>query len=189
MRPSRVRAVNSQPAPKDPAIATAATRNAFTSAGNGSGRAATASTISTGPWMKNAAKNGTKLVVCDPRLSDLTRRGAVLLVFVSAGCGSCRPVIERIPRWATDLAPVRVIGVVTHPIAATIAVAPGLEGHLMHDVQGATIRTFGVATPGAVLLGGDGLLAGGPVVGGHEVIAFVEEVRAELLEAGVIGPA
>lgn len=122
-------------------------------------------------------------------LFDLTRRGAVLLVFVSPGCGSCRPVIERIPRWVTDLAPVRVIGVVTHPIAATVAVAPGLEGHLMHDVQGATIRTFGVATPGAVLLGGDGLLAGGPVVGGHEVTAFVDEVHAELLEAGVIDPA
>ncbi|WP_277452046.1 MauE/DoxX family redox-associated membrane protein [Janibacter sp. DB-40] len=122
-------------------------------------------------------------------LTDLARRGAVLLVFVSPGCGSCRPAIERIPRWVTDLAPVRVIAVVTHPLAATVAAEPDLEGHLMRDPHGATARTFGAAAPGAVLLGGDGLLAGGPVVGGREVTAFVDEVRAELLGAGVIDPA
>lgn len=122
-------------------------------------------------------------------LTELVRDGAALLVFISPGCGSCRSAIEGIPQWALDLAPVRVIGVVAHPIETTVATVPELEGHLMHDSKGVTIRIFGARTPGAVLLGGDGLLAGGPVIGGHEVTAFVEDVREELLEAGVIDPA
>ncbi|WP_338748062.1 TlpA family protein disulfide reductase [Janibacter alittae] len=122
-------------------------------------------------------------------LTELTRSGAVLLVFVSPACGSCLPAIESIPRWATDLAPVRVVGVVAQTIEATVAVVPELEGHLMHDPQGVTIRIFGARTPSAVLLGGDGMLAGGPVVGAHDVTAFVEDVREELLTAGVIDPA
>lgn len=121
-------------------------------------------------------------------LTELTRSGAVLLVFVSPGCGSCLPAIESIPRWATDLAPVQVVGVVAQTIEATVAAVPQLEGHLMHDSKGVTIRIFGARTPSAVLLGGDGLLAGGPVTGGPDVTAFVEDVRAELVEAGVVDP-
>ncbi|NYF99344.1 MauE/DoxX family redox-associated membrane protein [Janibacter cremeus] len=122
-------------------------------------------------------------------LTELTRTGAVVLVFISPGCGSCRAAIESIPQWSTDLAPVRVIGVVAQTIEATVAAVPELEGHLMHDSKGVTIRIFGARTPSAVLLGGDGMLAGGPVMGGHEVTAFVEDVRGELLAAGVLAPA
>lgn len=122
-------------------------------------------------------------------LSELVRTGAVLLVFVSPGCGSCGPVMERIPEWSAQLAPVRVFGVVGHTIETTLNIVPGLEGHLMHDPRGVTIRIFGTRTPGAVLLGGDGLLAGGPVVGGAKTIDFVEDVRAELLEAEAVDPA
>lgn len=121
-------------------------------------------------------------------LTELVRQGATLLVFVSPGCGSCQEAIARVPQWSLDLAPVRVLAVVHHTIEATVAAAPELEGHLMHDPKGVTMRIFGARTPSAVLLGGDGLLAGGPVIGGHEVLAFVEDVRAELIEAGVIDP-
>lgn len=121
-------------------------------------------------------------------LTDLVKLGATLLVFVSPGCGSCRPAIEGIPGWAAELAPVRVIGVVSQTIEATVRAVPELEGHLMHDTQGVTNRIFGSRTPSAVLLGRDGLLAGGPVTGSPDVLAFVEDVRAELVEAGVIAP-
>lgn len=39
---------------------------------------------------------------------------------------------------------------------------------------------------GPVLLGMDGLLAGGPVGGRDAVLEFVEDVRAELVDSGVI---
>ena len=73
-------------------------------------------------------------------------------------------------------------------IEATVRAVPELEGHLMHDTQGVTNRIFGSRTPSAVLLGRDGLLAGGPDTGSPDVLAFVEDVRAELVEAGVIAP-
>ena len=38
------------------------------------------------------------------------------------------------------------------------------------------------ATPSAVLLGADGMLAGGPVVGSYAVPDFVEQVKRELAE-------
>nr|WP_257907159.1 hypothetical protein [Janibacter limosus] len=57
---------------------------------------------------------------------------------------------------------------------------------ILHDPQATPARIFGIGTPGAVLLGGDGLLAGGPVQGSTEVLAFVDDVHAELVEAGVV---
>ncbi|WP_435199129.1 TlpA family protein disulfide reductase [Janibacter sp. GS2] len=122
-------------------------------------------------------------------LTDLTRQGAQLLVFVSPGCAPCAAPIAQIPQWATDLGPVRVRGVVAAPIEATLSVVPELDGHLLHDPQATTTRIFGTGTPGAVLLGMDGLLAGGPVEGSDAVLEFVEDVRAELVDSGVISDA
>ena len=60
---------------------------------------------------------------------------------------------------------------------------------MLHDPQGTLARIFGVGTPAAVLLGGDGLLAGGPVRGRDQVVDFVGDVRAELLDAGALDEA
>lgn len=119
-------------------------------------------------------------------LTELAREGAQLLVFVSPGCGSCAEAIERVPRWGTDLGPVGVRAVVAQSIDAVTDSVPDLADHLLHDPQGATRRIFDTGTPGAVLLGGDGLLAGGPVRGKDAVREFVDDIRAELLEAGVV---
>lgn len=119
-------------------------------------------------------------------LTELVREGAQLLVFVSPGCGSCTPVMERIPEWAAGLGPVRVRAVVAQTLDGVLDRSPELAGHLLHDPQGATRRVFDSGTPGAVLLGGDGLLAGGPVRGKESVLDVVEDIRAELLEAGVV---
>lgn len=119
-------------------------------------------------------------------LTELISQGAVLLVFVSPGCGSCREAIRAVPQWDQSLGPVSVRAVVAQPIESAVAAAPDLSGHVLHDPAGTLARIFGVGTPGAVLLGGDGLLAGGPVVGSGEVARFIDDVRAELLEAGVL---
>ena len=49
--------------------------------------------------------------------------------------------------------------------------------------EGATSTFASTGRPAAVLLGADGLLAGGPVVGLMAVEAFVEDVVAELAAA------
>lgn len=119
-------------------------------------------------------------------LTDLISEGAVLLVFISPGCGPCAEPIARLPRWATELGPVRVRAVVSVPVSAAVTAAPELEGLVLHDPRGTLGRIFGTGTPGGVLLGGDGLLAGGPVRGTDEVLEFVADIRAELVDAGVL---
>ena len=60
---------------------------------------------------------------------------------------------------------------------------PYLAGHAWFDPYGIARTAFGVATPAAVLLGTDGMLAGGPVQGEDDVRAFVAEVAEHLSEA------
>lgn len=118
-------------------------------------------------------------------LHELAAHGAVLLLFLSPGCGSCRPVIERLAEWDQGLGPVQVRAVVFSPIEDAVAAAPQLAGRVLRDPDGITARIFRVGTPGAILMGGDGLLAGGPVQGAA-VLDFYEDIRAEMIEAGVI---
>lgn len=119
-------------------------------------------------------------------LRSLVSNGAMMLVFVSPGCGPCATPIERIPAWDELLGPVAVRAVVSLPLETTLAAVPHLAERILHDPQATLARIFGIGTPGAVLLGGDGLLAGGPVQGSTEVLAFVDDVHAELVEAGVV---
>ena len=113
-------------------------------------------------------------------LRQLSTQRAQLLLFVSEGCGSCQDVIAAAPRWRTELPAVDVRVVVT--------VAPG-EGALtsteepqsLHDPRERLRDTFGFwGTPSALLLGADGLLAGGPVTGSEAVPEFVDEIREQL---------
>lgn len=119
-------------------------------------------------------------------LTTLISQGATMLVFVSPGCGPCATPIERIPAWDELLGPVRVRAVVSMPLEAALGSVPHLAERILHDPQATLARIFGIGTPGAVLLGGDGLLAGGPVQGSADVLAFVDDVHAELVEAGVV---
>ena len=119
-------------------------------------------------------------------LAELVRESAQLLVFVSPGCGSCAEAMAQVPRWGADLGPVQVRAVVAQAIDSVVDSAPDLAEHLLHDPQGTTRRIFDTGTPGAVLLGGDGFLAGGPVRGKDAVREFVDDIRAELLDAGVV---
>jgi hypothetical protein len=55
----------------------------------------------------------------------------------------------------------------------------------LHDPRRWARETLGLdGTPAAVLLGADGLLAGGPVSGRDEVVAFVDEIAGELAPLG-----
>ncbi|MGD8200254.1 MauE/DoxX family redox-associated membrane protein [Ornithinimicrobium sp. W1679] len=115
-------------------------------------------------------------------LSSLARSQAQLLVLVNCWCGPTHEALERLPRWRERLPQLGVQMVfVPHPFDAS-ALDPGLSG-IWWDPGSRVYDDLGVgSSPGAVLLGADGLLAGGPVNGVDGIEQFVEDIEAELAE-------
>jgi thiol-disulfide isomerase/thioredoxin len=119
-----------------------------------------------------------------------TAQGAHLLVFLSPGCGTCHQVAPLVSAWVQELAPtVRVRAVVVGTPEYREAHLPGLSGPAWYDPYGVARRAFAVGTPGAVLVGADGKLAGGPVAGEADVLDFVAEVREHLRGAVAVSDA
>jgi hypothetical protein len=114
-------------------------------------------------------------------VSEQTATTAHLLVFLSPGCGPCGRIGPQLARWGADLDPVAVRAVVSAQ-PRSIAEMPYLAGHAWFDPFALARTAFGVGTPSAVLLGTDGLLAGGPVQGEDDVTAFVAELTGRLRE-------
>jgi Methylamine utilisation protein MauE len=109
------------------------------------------------------------------RMWELSDVAARLLVF-------CDPVRDaaialQAASWADLLAPVRV-----HVVAEQGTADPGEP--VWRDPRGELARRLGVASPGAVLLGTDRMLAGGPVTGADAIAELVEAVATELHVAG-----
>jgi len=117
-------------------------------------------------------------------LRTLSSQRAQLLLFVSEGCGSCVPVIEAVPEWRKELPQLDVrfvLQVGPHVSGLTSTEEP----QTLHDLKGYAKESFGTgATPSAILLGADGLLAGGPVVGSVGVRRFVSEIADQLRGQG-----
>lgn len=111
--------------------------------------------------------------------------GPALLVFLNETCGACLRTMEVLPEWAERHALLRTIAV---PAVEGAAELPDLGANVSWmDDPGATVaRTFGVGYPAAVLLGADGLLAGGPESGFDDISAFLGEISEQLTEAGVL---
>lgn len=122
------------------------------------------------------------------RLKDMGARQSMLLLHVSAGCGACRQVMDHIESMDTQIGPVAVRAL--KPVYQTDAVSPSALGPLPSDIvltdpAGRAAHELGMERfPSAVLIGTDGLTAGGPVFGSEDVIAFIEEVREIMAEAG-----
>ncbi len=115
-------------------------------------------------------------------VAEEARAAAQLLVFLRPGCGPCGRLGPRVAGWAAALAPVGVRAVVIGD-PSSLARLPYLDATTWFDPHEVALHQLGLRTPSAVLLGTDGFLAGGPVRGEEAVVAFVEEVRAHLLEA------
>lgn len=115
------------------------------------------------------------------RLRDLVATGPVLLVFVNCGCPSTRATWERLAAWDEQLPQVRVLGVQTYQVG-DLGVA-GVAERLFYDPQAKAWNALNIpATASAVLLGADGLLAGGPVSGFDETEQFVADIAEVLAE-------
>jgi hypothetical protein len=114
------------------------------------------------------------------QLSDTAAR---LLVFWDPADAETAGLADRLPAWQQELAPVRAHLVTQSEWDAAATLRPDLAEDLLGDPDGATQQRLGVhRVPGAVIVGTDRLLAGGPVVGVDEieelVAAAAEEIRA-----------
>lgn len=110
-------------------------------------------------------------------LAELASTQARLLVVLNPHCGPCVRTAEKLDAWAEQL----------EPAVGIVAVHPSPDLDLPHtqvlttvEPDGNVRRVFSVGTPAAMLLGADGLMAGGPVAGARDVERFVEEILEEL---------
>lgn len=118
-------------------------------------------------------------------LHALTAGRAVLLVWVSPGCGPCERVLDRLASWRRDLAPLVDVRAVLHLDVTTLdeAVLTRVGEDPIQDLHGTLAGALAAhGSPSAVLLGADGMLAGGPVAGAGHVTELVEEIIAQLAE-------
>lgn len=113
-------------------------------------------------------------------LRTLASRQPILLLAVSETCGSCTPVIEAASRWR-ELLPEVSVRLLVRVAPAESTLTSTEEPQTLHDpddyVRG-SIEDWN--TPTAVLLGMDGLLAGGPVTGSEAIEQFVGDVYESL---------
>lgn len=113
-------------------------------------------------------------------LRTLAAQKPILLLAVSSTCGWCEPVVEQKDKWRALLPEVDVRLLLTETPDES-RWTEREEPQSLHDVD-ANVRAsiFEWATPTALLLGADGMLAGGPVTGHLAVADFVDDVYETL---------
>lgn len=115
-------------------------------------------------------------------LRRLAHTRARLLVYINPGCGACLPALAAVPgirRSAPQLG--------THLVFAraedannAYVTAEALGAEWFIDPDGIFALSMEMFSPSAVLLGADGYLAGGPVVGVASVQNFFDDIAAAL---------
>lgn len=115
-------------------------------------------------------------------MHSLARQQAQLLVLANCWCGSTIEAIDRLAAWRERVPQIGVQLVHTLPPFEEPRLA-GVDG-VWWDPGSQVYAAFNAgASPAAVLLGADGLLAGGPVNGVEAIEEFVSDIAAELSEA------
>jgi uncharacterized membrane protein YphA (DoxX/SURF4 family) len=113
-------------------------------------------------------------------LRTLSSTRPILLLAISDICHACVAVIEQIPAWRELLPEVDVRMLLVIPPERS-RLTERTEPQTLHDMHGYVRGSIADwATPAAVLLGIDGMLAGGPVQGVDDVKAFVAEIYESL---------
>jgi thiol-disulfide isomerase/thioredoxin len=115
-------------------------------------------------------------------LAELSATQARLLVVLNPSCGPCVRTAERLDDWATLLGPAVGVVAVYPDESSALAATEHARELAAWEPELNVRRVFFVGAPGAVLLGADGYLAGGPVAGEDDVAAFVEDILDELAE-------
>jgi hypothetical protein len=114
----------------------------------------------------------------------LTDVAARLLIFCDPSSPDAAPLLDRLPGWSQALSPVVVHVVGGWDWARLGSRHPELAEWLMGDPVNEVRQRLGIkTTTGAVLLGTDRFLAGGPVEGADEVEELVEAVVEQIRAA------
>ena len=118
-------------------------------------------------------------------LRELVSQKAALLVSINCLCGTSREASGALDGWRERL-PALEVGLLSTLTADAIPDDIRPRAGVLHDHTGLAQRALRMhQSPMAVLLGADGLLAGGPVEGMAEIEAFVSDIEEQLSEAGV----
>lgn len=109
-------------------------------------------------------------------LRTMARSSARALFYVSPGCSPCVAVMDRLQNLPSALGPVVLHTMVVNE--ESIALLPeALRENALVDQDRSLAASFGmVSNPWAVVLGADGLLAGGPEAGSAAVTQLLEEL-------------
>jgi hypothetical protein len=113
-------------------------------------------------------------------LRTLAARKPMLLLAVSPTCSPCVPVIAKVPEWR-ELLPELDVRMLLRRSPEDSELVELDEPQTLHDPEGyvaGSIQDWG--TPTAVLLGADGLLAGGPVSGPDDIPGFIDDIFESL---------
>lgn len=112
----------------------------------------------------------------------LASNQARLIVWINPHCGTCTRVLDRVPALRS-----RVPRIGTHLVfaraedAAAVSVThEALGDEWFVDRDSVVAQSMELASPSAFLLGADGYLAGGPVVGTDAVLEFFGDIVAAL---------
>jgi hypothetical protein len=123
-------------------------------------------------------------------LRELAGSRPQLILAVSGYCSSCLPTIEAAPDWRERLPEVDIhllyasdLPAIGDDMASSTRSAP----QDLYDTKRFAYEALRLhGTPSAVLLGADGMLAGGPVAGHDSISTFVADVEAELVGARLL---
>lgn len=117
-------------------------------------------------------------------LRDLAGERAQVLLLLNPGCGPCKMITGKVADWARAVPEIdfRVLHSMSHDNMRQIT--PLWEPFYVEEVGGAVGSVFGnPGRPSAVLLGMDGLLAGGPVQGMTAVEQLVADITEQIAPA------
>lgn len=129
------------------------------------------------PAVPVTAADGTVL-----NLRTLAAQKPILLLAVSPTCTPCVSVIAKVPEWR-ELLPELDVRMLLRSSPENSALVELDEPQTLHDPEGyvaGSIQDWG--TPTAVLLGADGMLAGGPVSGPDDIPGFIDDIYESLHE-------
>ena len=123
-------------------------------------------------------------------LREMAQHRAALLLHLSQGCGPCVRVLDQVQQWRQQLDPLISVHCIFRQPHRELRPETFEKsgGEPLHDPDANVQRVFDVeGSPTAVLLGADGLTAGGPVIGGAQVQQFVEEIIEQIALARADG--